>query len=937
MTRQRTQLSNIFFLIVVAIFLLHTIIANNTEIEGEFDFNNLTFIDTHNVLNESSPSELPASNEQINQIFNSMKEIASHNGETREIITDEPATKSPIIEEYSANELNIETEIPVTGFDSPVAIDDLQQKLQSDILCVDENLSSIECNDSSFNISQVQNEGGEANLTANHLIDDSINITVSLTNADNKTISTPNVTQSLDTSNIDASLPVPSSEPKEKKNPIIELKDQVLKQIEEKKKEKKSNTANIQQQNGENNNDNNNVINSNNNNNNNVNEPIIPVTTSSSSSATISTTESAPTSTGSHQSLSSSNSNPSIIYPSPSPSSSRNDRFNYAAYDSGAKLLLSSPGMKKASSMLVNDDDRYMMVPCANNDKEFIIQLKEDILIHSVEISNFEHYSSSIKEFQLFGSNIYPCENDCQWNLLGLFQAPDSHHPVLFHLPHSNNNHQSNINNNNNNNNNQNSNNNLHIDVNSDNDFAVRYIKLKWLSQWKNEYYCTITSIKVYGVTVLEAFRDDLDQSAQVVREVEQVVRGINNNVIKKDNEEKLILDEENKLELNNKKEENEVKTGQNSETNKNSNNINVEIDPARTTNSQTFWDIFGSWSVVSSRSSPTTRSAATCDTDAEPTIPNINLAPTDSTVDTTPPNRDHEDNRNVEPAEIVTDISSENPQSLKPAIIPSNPSVILIPPTNPNTESPPSSSLTDFTPSQSPFLSAASSASTFIYSQLARLGQQAGAQSQAEAEAAANKIDPQYAALLARYTRRDNQNTGTESQPSTSDSVQPNSVTATVIGSEGEESKISTSESSNANEAAKSNNVNNNNAASSTSNTNTNTNNINNNPKSSVNSHQSIFKTLTNRLKELEVHQALSTHFISDLSDRFADDIETMKKSLKYLTNELNQKNSLKEAIIKENNFKLFEIKSELLTEINKEINEKLLLIEIVGVAVQV
>jgi hypothetical protein len=61
------------------------------------------------------------------------------------------------------------------------------------------------------------------------------------------------------------------------------------------------------------------------------------------------------------------------------PSSQRmpdENSFNYAAFDAGAKLLASSPGMKSAQAILSSDNDRYMMSPCDSR-QWFVVQLSE--------------------------------------------------------------------------------------------------------------------------------------------------------------------------------------------------------------------------------------------------------------------------------------------------------------------------------------------------------------------------------------------------------------------------------------------------------------------------------------------------------------------------------------------------------------------------------
>lgn len=163
------------------------------------------------------------------------------------------------------------------------------------------------------------------------------------------------------------------------------------------------------------------------------------------------------------------------------------DRFNYAAFDAGAKMISSSDEMKKASSLLVNDDDRYMMVPCAN-DKYFVIQLKEEILIDTIAFANLEHYSSGVKEFELLGAATHPTT---EWFSLGRFSAVDKNAQQVFPV------------------------------ITSE---WVRFVKFRWLSHFGEEYYCTMTYIRVYGRTALEDLRDELIQANSDRDEVRQSI-----------------------------------------------------------------------------------------------------------------------------------------------------------------------------------------------------------------------------------------------------------------------------------------------------------------------------------------------------------------------------------------------------------------------------
>lgn len=57
-------------------------------------------------------------------------------------------------------------------------------------------------------------------------------------------------------------------------------------------------------------------------------------------------------------------------------------------------------------NVLKDTRENYGNHPCAS-DKWFVIELCEEIGINSIEIANFEFFSSTFKDFQIFGSYEY--------------------------------------------------------------------------------------------------------------------------------------------------------------------------------------------------------------------------------------------------------------------------------------------------------------------------------------------------------------------------------------------------------------------------------------------------------------------------------------------------------------------------------------------------
>ncbi|KAG8375124.1 hypothetical protein BUALT_Bualt10G0067700 [Buddleja alternifolia] len=148
--------------------------------------------------------------------------------------------------------------------------------------------------------------------------------------------------------------------------------------------------------------------------------------------------------------------------------------YNYASASKGAKVVSHNKEAKGASNILGKDHDKYLRNPCSVTGKFFIIELADETLVDAVKIANFEHYSSSLKDFELSGSLVYPTET---WNMLGSFVAANVKHVQCFKLPEPK---------------------------------WVRYLKVNLLSHYGSEFYCTLSVVEVYGVDAIEQMLEDL-------------------------------------------------------------------------------------------------------------------------------------------------------------------------------------------------------------------------------------------------------------------------------------------------------------------------------------------------------------------------------------------------------------------------------------------
>ncbi|WOL03616.1 hypothetical protein Cni_G12336 [Canna indica] len=148
--------------------------------------------------------------------------------------------------------------------------------------------------------------------------------------------------------------------------------------------------------------------------------------------------------------------------------------YNYASSSKGAKVLDYNKEAKGASNILDKDKDKYLRNPCSADDKYVVIELSEETLVDTIEIANFEHYSSNLKDFEILSSLVYPTDN---WVKLGNFTAANVKHAQLFHLPEPK---------------------------------WARYLKINLLSHYGSEFFCTLSVVEVYGVDAVERMLEDL-------------------------------------------------------------------------------------------------------------------------------------------------------------------------------------------------------------------------------------------------------------------------------------------------------------------------------------------------------------------------------------------------------------------------------------------
>lgn len=173
--------------------------------------------------------------------------------------------------------------------------------------------------------------------------------------------------------------------------------------------------------------------------------------------------------------------------PSTKPSKSRRlrkNRINYASHDCGAKVLASNLEAVDPSAVLVGSKDRYMLNPCSAPRQFIVVELCEAVGVDHIQIGNFEFFSSMIKDVQVLASNRYPTTS---WAVLGNFTIANERELQS-------------------------------LDFGEESELFpewFKYLQIRILSHYGNEYYCPITEIQVHGLPYVEKLQRELQQNAR--------------------------------------------------------------------------------------------------------------------------------------------------------------------------------------------------------------------------------------------------------------------------------------------------------------------------------------------------------------------------------------------------------------------------------------
>eukprot|EP01041_Mallomonas_annulata_P008790 gene8790-18184_t len=164
---------------------------------------------------------------------------------------------------------------------------------------------------------------------------------------------------------------------------------------------------------------------------------------------------------------------------------------NFASVTAGAVVLESSPQSVGYNNLLSEDKDKYGISPCSEK-KWVVISLSEDIMVTTIVMTNYEKYSSKLNEFQILGSTSYPVS---QWLDLGTYAALPKLGDQTFNLTTPS---------------------------------FVRYLKFKFLTHYGDEFYCTLSQIRVHGSTVIENIQSEFELSNKEILNMQSIMNADN-------------------------------------------------------------------------------------------------------------------------------------------------------------------------------------------------------------------------------------------------------------------------------------------------------------------------------------------------------------------------------------------------------------------------
>lgn len=159
--------------------------------------------------------------------------------------------------------------------------------------------------------------------------------------------------------------------------------------------------------------------------------------------------------------------------------------FNFASADAGARVLAASRAVVGAKNVIQDSVDRYLLTPCTSGFEQarwIEIELSEDVILDTVEVGNFEFYSSSARNVVVLGAGTYP---PAQWNVLGVFGYTDVRTLQSFRIQKR---------------------------------VVTRYLRIMFVGKQGQEYYCPVSTIRALGKNLIADWKTVFEKESKVVK-----------------------------------------------------------------------------------------------------------------------------------------------------------------------------------------------------------------------------------------------------------------------------------------------------------------------------------------------------------------------------------------------------------------------------------
>ena len=171
-------------------------------------------------------------------------------------------------------------------------------------------------------------------------------------------------------------------------------------------------------------------------------------------------------------------------------SESDGELYNYASSSNGAKVVAANKDSKHASAALREDKDAYYISPCSSADKFVVVELSEEVTLTSVVLGNFEFHSSSVKDFEIWGTAGHH-QIEEGWTRIMRGRADNARNFQKFIAPSPQ---------------------------------WVRYVRIAIVGHYENQHFCTMSLLRVHGKDAKETLKEEMERLQAEVEEVESLL-----------------------------------------------------------------------------------------------------------------------------------------------------------------------------------------------------------------------------------------------------------------------------------------------------------------------------------------------------------------------------------------------------------------------------